>query len=243
MNDKSTMDHVSFRGDPIRTASLARLAGGFAHDMNNILGAIEGYAVLAAGSLPADSQARRDMESVSEAVKAAAELTGRMLLFGRRRALKKEACRPAEAVEAAAARARAAAPAGVTVVAAAASAAPLQADADRLALALELLVKNALAAMPAGGQLTLGAEPARAKGPAGTEEDFVRFFVRDTGDGMSPEVLEHLFEPYYPARPGGKGLDLAIVDGIAALHGGWAEARSAHGRGGEVSVCLPLNPR
>lgn len=243
MEDKSTMDAVSFRGDPIRTASLARLASGFAHDMNNILGAIEGYAVLAAGSLPADSTARKDMESVSEAVKAAAELTGKMLLFGRRRAMKKEACRPAEAVDAAAAKAREAAPAGVTVATAVSAAAPLQADADRLGLALELLVKNALAAMPAGGRLTLGAEPVRARGAAGTEEDFVRFFVRDTGDGMSPEVLGHIFEPYYSARPGGKGLGLAIVDGVAALHGGWAEARSAPGRGSEVSVCLPLDPR
>lgn len=238
MSDKKTAEPAVFRGDPVRMASLARLASGFAHDMNNLLGAIEGYAVLAAGSLPPDSQARKDMESVSEAVRAAADLTGRLLLFGRRRALKKEPCRPAELVEAAAAAARQAGRASVSTELAEAPAVA-QADRARLAAALACLVKNSLEAMPDGGSLTLGAAKARAAGPSGAEEEFLRLFVRDTGAGMSPEVLEHAFEPYYSGRPGGKGLGLAFVYGVAALHDGWAEASSGPG-GSEVSVFLPL---
>lgn len=233
MNDKSLIEPVSFRGDPARMAALARLASGLAHDLNNLLGAIEGYAALAAGSLPADSQARKDMESVSEAVRAAADLTGRMLIFSRRRALRKEPC-------AAAAPARAAARVTVTIEISA-EPAGFQADGARLGAALAAIVRNALEAMPEGGALTLGAEKVRAPGASGAEEDLLRFFARDTGPGMPPEVLEHAFEPYYSGRQGGKGLGLALVYGVAALHGGWAEARSRPGGGAEISVFIPAS--
>ncbi|MDD2805281.1 MAG: ATP-binding protein [Elusimicrobiales bacterium] len=243
MTEKETAEMTAVRGDAERMASLARLASGFAHDINNMLGAIEGYAVLARASLAPGSQARKDMESISEAVKAAAELTSGLLLFGRRRALKPEACQPGQLLEAAAARARAQGPAGVVVkTEIPGGLAGLLADRGRFETALDALVKNALTAMPAGGQLTLGAEQIRAGGPAGADEYFLRFFVRDTGPGMTPEVLEHLFEPYFSGRPEGKGLGLALVYGIAALHGGWAEARSEPGRGSEVSLCLPAGP-
>lgn len=241
MDDKSIAETVVFRGDQVRMAALGRLASGMAHDMNNLLGAIEGYAVLAAGALPADSQARKDMESIREAVRSGADLNTRLLLFGRRRAMQKVPCRADELLNAAAPAARAAA--GVRVVTEIAPALPeFQADPDRLGGALAAMVRNALEAMPEGGSLTIGAEKVRARGGSGTEEDLIRLFVRDAGPGMSPEVLEHAFEPYYTTKPAAKGLGLALAYGIAAMHCGWAELSSKPGKGCEASLYIPISP-
>jgi PAS domain S-box-containing protein len=139
---------------------------------------------------------------------------------------------------AAALHATAAEAAGVALVARAASALPpLMADARRLMRALGNLVDNAVKFTPAGGQVLVRAEA----GPEGS----THLVVADTGPGIAPEHLPHLFERFWQARAqrrGGAGLGLAIAKGIAEAHGGRLDVASAVGVGTTFTLVLPPGP-
>jgi two-component system OmpR family sensor kinase len=124
-------------------------------------------------------------------------------------------------------------------------AAPLPAltgDADRLAQAFMNLVDNAIKFTPPGGSITLRAKLAEAR---------IQVEVSDTGAGIPPEALAHIFDRFYqadPSRPGGRkhgaGLGLSIVKEIIAAHGGKITVRSAPGEGSTFTITLPLtNPQ
>ena len=119
-------------------------------------------------------------------------------------------------------------------------------DGDRLAQVFSNLVDNALKNTPEGGMVTLRARsagPATAPG-AGSE---IQVDVEDSGAGIPPEALPHIFERFYqadPSRPGGEkhgtGLGLAIVKEIVGAHGGKISVRSTPGAGSIFTVTLPL---
>ena len=118
---------------------------------------------------------------------------------------------------------------------------PLLGDGDRLAQVFTNLVENALKFTPAGGSITLRAIHDRGE---------IQVAVDDTGRGIPPEAVPHIFDRFYQAdaaRAGGEhhgaGLGLAIVHEIVAAHGGRISVRSALGRGTAVIVHLPLNGR
>ncbi|HIE51093.1 MAG TPA: response regulator [Armatimonadetes bacterium] len=104
-------------------------------------------------------------------------------------------------------------------------------DARKIQRALFNLTSNAQEAMPHGGTLTLGARQV---------EKWVEFYVRDTGYGMSPEVRERCFEPFFSTKLHGTGLGLAIVQGIVAAHGGEVQVESEEGMGTTFTLRLPL---
>jgi CheY-like chemotaxis protein len=113
------------------------------------------------------------------------------------------------------------------------------------------LCVNARDAMPSGGQLTLEArlvkfDPDSAKLDAEARPGwFACLRVSDTGTGMSPEVLAHVFEPFYTTKEAGKGtgLGLATVHGIVHQHNGWINVESAVGQGTTFRIYLPLSTR
>ena len=111
-------------------------------------------------------------------------------------------------------------------------------DPLRLEQALQNLAANALRHTPAGGRIGLGAEL--------HDKDIV-IVVRDTGAGIAPEHLPHVFDRFYkvdPARAGeiaGSGLGLSIVKAIIERHGGTISARSTLGKGTEFTIRLPLD--
>lgn len=114
---------------------------------------------------------------------------------------------------------------------------PVAVDVPGLQRALTNLLDNALRHTPAGGTVTLGMEPT-APG--------IRIFVRDTGSGIAPEAVAHIFDRFYqadPARAGGghgAGLGLAIVREIVTAHGGTITVQSTPGLGSEFGIVLPL---
>ena len=125
---------------------------------------------------------------------------------------------------------------------------PVTGDGDRLSQVFTNLVDNALKHTPPGGTISLGthlADPASVPGDvSGIQVDVV-----DSGSGIIPEALPHIFERFYqadPSRPGGEkhgaGLGLAIVKEIVAAHGGKISVRSAPGTGSTFTVTLPLAP-
>ena len=108
---------------------------------------------------------------------------------------------------------------------------PVLANPEQIKQAFLNLVLNALQAMPEGGTLTLAAE---------MEEDRLRLRFSDTGQGISPENLERVFNPFFTTRRNGTGLGLAITHRIIQGHGGRMEVESRVGEGTTFSVVLPV---
>jgi signal transduction histidine kinase len=232
--------------------AVGRLAGGAAHDLNNILGAIEGYATLMQNSLPPGDAARQDLDEIRKAVAKAAGLTKTFFIFS----LKNPTQRAAASLRAAAEKLRGReadlAALGIKLeLDLPPGPQDVLGDAVRLDLLLEHLFSNARDAMPGGGTLTIAAsrvelapEEVRAADPARAGKCFYRLSVRDTGTGISPEDLPNIFDPFFTTKEKGKGtgLGLAVVYGVARQSNGWVEAESEPGRGSEFRVFLPAAP-
>jgi signal transduction histidine kinase len=112
----------------------------------------------------------------------------------------------------------------------------IDADEDQLQQIVLNLVKNAIAATPSGGRITVRVETTT---DAAGQPEAVRLIVRDTGPGIPPEMAARLFEPFFTTRAseGGTGLGLAVVRAIVAEHGGAITATSD--RGAEFIVSFP----
>lgn len=217
-----------------RMEALARLAGAMSHDINNMLGAIEGYATLAQRGLEPSSQLHSDMEEIRKAVARASSLTKRLILFSSRQPAVKIKVELPALLEGLSARLGAGFPPEITIERSFKPGLPeVQGDPQRLERLFSNLLLNAADAMPAGGAIGLAA--AEAGG-------FVKVSVSDRGQGMPPEVSEHLFEPFFTTKPKGKGTGLGLAEayGIARQHGGRIEVSTEEGRGSEFCVLLPV---
>ncbi|WP_250008428.1 ATP-binding protein [Actinoplanes sp. M2I2] len=231
-----------------RMGSLSDLAGGMAHDFNNILAIIVNYTEFAIEETEDRPGVREDLEHVRAAAGRAMGLTRQLLTFTRG-----DGARPQDLdLNAALDEARQAlAPVvgeGVTIVGRPAPG-PLTVHADpgQLQQVLRNLAINAREAMPDGGTLVLEANTAEisaeARGPQPALPDgtYARLLVSDTGEGMRPEVAERVFEPFFTTRPGkGAGMGLATAYGIVTEAGGSIAVYSEPGVGTTFRVYLPL---
>jgi two-component system, NtrC family, sensor histidine kinase HydH len=110
---------------------------------------------------------------------------------------------------------------------------PLMADGERLTQALLNLYLNAIQAMQSGGVLSISA----TRDPAA---ELLAVRIADTGQGMAPEILADIFNPYFTTKPSGTGLGLAIVHRIVEAHGGGIKVESLPGTGTTFTLLLPL---
>jgi len=118
----------------------------------------------------------------------------------------------------------------------------IQANPDHLKQVFLNLLLNAIDAMPEGGELRLGAERATLPTPAaGPPQPAVRLEFHDTGRGMPPEILSHIFEPFFTAKDSGTGLGLSVSYGIIQMHNGQITATSQVNQGTRFSIVLPVN--
>jgi PAS domain S-box-containing protein len=230
--------------DAERLDSLRRMAGGTAHDFNNILGAILGYTNLAIetisdgrddGSIPAETveSLLGDLAQVVKGGERAKALTQHMLAFGRREVNKPAAVKVNALLEEYQEALRAAAgPECEVRFVLRADLPEVKADPVQLARALDNLVRNSGEAMPDGGTVTVATA---AEGGNVTVE------VRDTGPGMAPDVLERACEPFFSTKSttGTVGLGLSTVHGIVSQAGGQLLLRSGPGGGASVTISLP----
>jgi signal transduction histidine kinase len=106
-------------------------------------------------------------------------------------------------------------------------------DGDRLLQVLVNLVRNAVEASPAGGEVEIGWEADDGEHPTR------RLWVRDRGAGIAKEHLEHLFEPFFSTKSGGTGLGLYVSHSVVEQHGGKLQVESAPECGTKVTICLP----
>ncbi len=237
-------------GDAGRVAQLeaiGRLAGGVAHDFNNMLSVINGYAELALDRLEGDHPARRAIERIKAAGEKSAALTAKLLAFGGKQLLSPRVIEVRDLLDDLEVYLAPHLPPEVElVVTRSADLGRVRVDPGRLEQALLGLALNAREAMPQGGRLTLEArdlelaeEEARARAtPAGP---YVRLRLQDTGCGMDSETLQHLFEPFFSTKghARGAGLGLPSVHGFVRQSGGAIEVTSRPGEGSTFSLYLP----
>ncbi|MBI5420665.1 MAG: PAS domain S-box protein [Deltaproteobacteria bacterium] len=228
--------------------AVGAVAGGIAHEFNNILGAIIGYSTLLQSRMKEDDPYLETVEKIYRSAERAAQLTAKLIGFARRG---KYLVRPLSLNELVTRT--------VPVLASSLersieirtllepSLAAVEGDAGQLQHSLLDLCFNARDAMPEGGTLTietgnarLSAEEARRYHVAGPGE-YAYIEVRDTGEGMTEEVRKHIFEPFFTTRreKGYSGMGLPMVYGIVKNHKGGIHVESAPGAGSAFRIYLP----
>jgi PAS domain S-box-containing protein len=228
--------------------AVGTLAGGVAHDFNNMLCVITGFSDFLAQGLPEDSPLREYAREIGKAAERAAGLTRQLLAFSRKQMLVPRILNLNALVADTEKMLRRLIGEDVEFTSHLnPSLAPVRADPGQIEQVLMNLVVNARDAMPQGGKLTtrtanvvLGAEDLRGR-PEVRPGAYVLLEVADTGCGMSKEVLDHMFEPFFTTKEVGKGtgLGLATVYGIVKQSGGHVEVDSAPGRGSTFRIYLP----
>ena len=228
--------------------AIGRLTGGIAHDFNNLLTAVLGNLELA-GRRVEDARVARLVANAVDGAQRAATLTSRLLAFSRQQPLQPRHVALNELVTGMGELLRVTL--GATVVLRVHPAAelwPVAIDASQLENAILNLAVNSRDAMPDGGTLTIetenGVVVALSDLAAGGEVepgDYAVVSVRDTGEGMTSEVMAQVFEPFFTTKPVGKGtgLGLSQVYGFARQSGGHVVIRSAVGQGTTIRLFLP----
>jgi PAS domain S-box-containing protein len=232
--------------------AIGLLAGGVAHDFNNLVQVIDGFAALALRSLDDPAACREHLEKALSATRRAAQLTRQLLAFGRRQTLLTEDVDLNDLVADHLRMVQRLIGAHIEVEIFPQPAIDnVRVDRGQLEQVLLNLCINARDAMPGGGRLTVelhNVTLTKSNLPSIGESRpgrFVRFTVRDTGTGMDKATLQRIFDPFFTTKPTGKGtgLGLAVVYGIIEQHGGFLDVVSAPGAGSEFSVYLPVAER
>jgi signal transduction histidine kinase len=245
------LEAEALRHQSQKLEALGLLAGGVAHEFNNLLTAILGQAELLQGRELDGARHAEAVEAIQVAGRRAAELTRDLLAFGRRGALGRVDV-DVRAVLGETARLLSQTLGRNIAIVTELGEVPLRVEADPalFASALLNLAVNARDAMPDGGTLTLRAAPCEVTGPvAGGSEvpapgRYVALSVVDTGTGIAPDVLPHLFEPFFTTRALGQGtgLGLAAVHGFVHGLGGVLRVETAVGQGSTFHLLLPRVP-
>ncbi len=228
--------------------AVGRLAGGVAHDFNNILTAIRGYTLMVLEEV-GDAALRADLEEVVRAADRAADLVRRLLTFSRKQTARPQRLDATDLVRDLERMLKRLVGADVMIETSFADA-PLPVHADRglLEQVLVNLVVNARDAMPEGGRIHIRADgvdredTTAARLPSGAHAaGYIRLSVSDTGVGMPASVRERIFEPFFTTKEKGKGtgLGLSTVYQIVKQAGGHVWVYSEPGAGTTFKIYLP----
>src|SRR5687768_16258313 len=228
--------------------AIGKLAGGVAHDFNNMLTAILGYASMIHEDAPPQSPVQQQATQIRRAAESAATLTQKLLAFSRRQVLQTNQVDFAAMLDNLVVLIRRVIGENIAVTAQADDnlwqilADPVQVEQSIVNLAI-----NARDAMPNGGTLQITARNApRAKGEARPDGEvrpgeYVQITVTDTGIGMDEATRTRMFEPFFTTKPHGQGtgLGLSTVYGFVRQCGGYIGVMSTPGRGTSIELLLP----
>ncbi len=232
--------------------AIGQLAAGVAHDFNNLLTIIQAHAELLAGALPEDGPEAGSVREITRATSRATHLVRQLLSFGRKQPLQLQYLDLNAVVRSTLGMIRRLV--GETVqlrVHVEPQLPTVHADLALLEQCLLNLASNARDALPNGGEIEIRTAAVTVQreavplDPVERQGRYVRLTFRDTGCGMEPDALNHLFEPFYTTKEVGKGtgLGLASVFGIVRQHGGWIEVRSQPGQGTAFELFFPATDK
>nr|WP_308121261.1 PAS domain S-box protein [Actinoplanes bogorensis] len=233
-----------------RLEGLGQLAGGVAHDFNNLIAVIANYATFIAESAQEAGldEIAGDAAQITKAAQRGADLTHQLLAFARREVVRPRPLDLNDVVTDIEQMLRRSIGEHITLAVRLQTDLPaVTADPGQIDQVLVNLAVNARDAMPRGGDLTIETESLEvdsdyASGrPNLRPGSYVRLRVSDTGTGMPPEVIERAFEPFYTTKPAGQGtgLGLATVYGIVTAAGGDLNIYSEQGMGTTFTILLP----
>jgi len=228
--------------------AVGRLAGGVAHDFNNILTAIYGYSEVILTKVPQDHRAYYCASEIRKAAERAAALTQQLLAFSRKQTLRLQVVSLNELIQNLRKMLERLIGEDVELKTALADWLwPVKVDPNRIGQVLMNLAVNARDAMPRGGKLLLETQNLRVgenyvqQHPGTAAGEYVMLAVSDTGTGMDKETQSRLFEPFFTTKELGKGtgLGLATVYGIVKQCGGNIWVYSEPGKGTTFKIYLP----
>lgn len=230
--ERSSLQQQLIHAD--RLATIGQLAAGVAHELNEPLGSILGFAQLAKKNPQLPPQVDRDIEKVITASLYAREVIRKLMVFARQVPARNEKVDLTQIVEDTLYFLEdRCTKSGVVILRELARDLPvISADPAQIKQVLVNLVVNAVQAMPHGGRLIIGTR--RSGGD-------VEMSVEDTGAGIAPEIVEQIFLPFFTTKDinEGTGLGLAVVHGIVTAHGGTIGVSSQSGHGSCFRVHLP----
>ncbi len=231
--------------------SLGTLAGGVAHDFNNVLAAVLGYAEMARQGAADDSRQARQLDQVLRAALRGKSLVERILSFSRSGARSATVFEVQPLIDEVLGLLAASLRHGVVLESRFdAPGLRLRGDATQVFEAVMNLCTNAMQAMPEGGTLTVSTARHAVREPQAVSHgqldpgDYLALSVTDEGAGIATDVMDHLFEPFFTTRRehAGTGLGLAVVHGVVAEFGGAIDVQSTPGTpsaGARFTLYLP----
>jgi len=229
--------------------SIGRLAGGIAHDFNNIMTAILGFGTMILDQVGDNHNLRHAVEQIVSAGERATNLTRQLLTFSRKQITEVRTLDVnAVIIEMYQLLRRALGEDVELITELEDDVGSIRADAGLIQQVVMNLAINAKDAMPRGGTLTIRTKSAAINEAFCREHAqlnpgrYILLSIRDTGFGMSKDVIEHVFEPFYTTKPKGKGtgLGLATVYGVVQQCNGHIEIESEAGQGTTIKIWLPV---
>lgn len=218
-----------------RLATIGQLAAGVAHEINEPLGGILGFAQLIQKDEELSEQSSKDIEKIISAALHSREIVRKLLLFARQLPTKKSVIDLNELIEDSLFIVESrSAKENVSIERILEPGLPrIEADPSQMQQILVNLVVNAVHAMPGGGEVVLRTE---------SDNGSVKFSVEDDGTGMKQEVVDQIFLPFFTTKGIGQGtgLGLAVVHGIVKSHGGSIEVHSVEGQGSRFDIKIPI---
>ncbi len=239
MTERRKMEEELLKAQKLE--SLGVLAGGIAHDFNNMLTVMLGNIALAKMRLNKDDAVTTRLEKAETAIHRAKELTRNLLTFSRKGELSKKTVAIGELVRETAnfalsgsrSRCELSIPADLW---------PVEADEGQMSQVIDNIIINADQSMPEGGTIRVECEnlPEWSSGlPLMKAPRYIRISIGDQGPGISPEIREKIFDPYFSTREGKSGLGLATSYSIINKHGGHIALESEPGAGATFHIYLP----
>jgi nitrogen-specific signal transduction histidine kinase/ActR/RegA family two-component response regulator len=232
-----------------RLAAVGQLAAGLAHEFNNILTIVQGYATLLLDNPSMDEDAIKSTNHITEGVERTAALVKQMLAFSRKQVMQQRVMHIQETINQIADMLGRLLGKHVELhLDIAPQLPPILADPEMLQQVIANLIVNARDAMSSAGRLTIAASEASFAAadldgkPDRRAGQFIRLSVSDTGAGMDSAVINHLFEPFFTTKDIGKGcgMGLATVYGMVNQNAGWIEVESTVGQGTTFNIFFPV---
>jgi signal transduction histidine kinase len=221
-----------------KLAAVGEMAAAIAHELNNPLTSVTGFAELALSDIPQESETRKDLEIVMREAARARDVVRRLLDFARQSESTRARASLNDVVDDVVTLSRHLIhTSGVTLNLVMEENLPwILVDVNQMKQVLLNLIHNALQAMPNGGDLTISTESTPRAG-----RDWIKVSVQDTGVGIPKLDQARIFEPFYTTKgdQGGTGLGLSVTYGIITDHGGQIDVESQPGAGSKFSVWLP----